>query len=152
MECKTLFFMTMMIGALLTVSFIDVEGKSSENKEGSKTQRLYCWGETNPIMSAEIVETTIMIELEQRLGTCIYKNERSKLYELPYYPVMYDVQIIDYDFDAVIDEQRIVGTLNEIINVNFEEIEPEVPWCINVISYWMDAEEKTNVLELEMCI
>jgi len=127
------------------------------NKDGGgSTQRLFCLNAQSPEISAEFAEeftdSTMTVILKQLLGECTYKGEGLRTYRLPWYPTMYDVKIIDSDFDAIIFEERVLGTLADSIELVFQPAEQEIPWCVNVTTYLMDAYGNPIKLELMKCM
>jgi len=140
-----------LIVAVVSVALVIPNDSFAKSKSHSGTQRISCSG----VQPASLVTQfsslgedeeryNLTIWFDQAPGVCIYKNEHSRFYEVPFVPLRTIVQLIDTDFDFVVQEWQYVGQEESTILIPDLEIYGTIPYCVKITSQWMDANERTE--------
>lgn len=56
---------------------------------------------------------------------------------LPKMPLMYEVELIDTEFNAVLETQKIISTTNSKFEIEYSLYE-DIPYCVNIVATWND--------------
>jgi len=131
-------FIAVVMFTVFTVSL--TETLKLADASPSETKRLLCYGDNSPTVNIvldqeTLFDHTLTLEVSQDYGTCFYKGERSHVYEMSFIPIMFDITIVDKEFDYVVYEQRITGVIGDFSSTDV--VYSDIEYCINVTSYWL---------------
>ncbi len=140
--------------AILAIALVGAE-EAYALKGGSNTDVVDCSGESNPVATINLtfVETwtySASVDIEQEFGDCVFTNENSHPYILPFMPLKYEVELIDTDFDYVVESHIVTGVLDNSFTIELSDVFEDIPYCLKVTSSWMDVDRyATKQIETE---
>jgi len=142
--------------AILAIALVGAEeafAKGTGSHQGTKV--LSCNGATDPfaivsIVPVDEVTNSVSVEIVQKFGNCTFQNENSRSYDIPFMPLKYTVELIDTDFDYVVETHIVTGVLENSFNIEFSDVFEDIPYCVKTTATWMSVfRQQTKTIETE---
>lgn len=83
----------------------------------------------------------LSLNIEQNDGKCIMKNKLGKMYLTSWMPVYHVVILKDMDFGEIESQRLMIPEQTEIVDFKLQN---EIPYCIEVVSVWLDNRVRTE--------